>query len=189
MEKHTLDNIFKNLEHNFDTETPNTGHKTRFLNKLNNQNNIALKSKKNNNNFWKPFIAIAASVAILITLFTITPQTNSQYDLANVSPKMAETQDFFTAAINEELQKLKKESLPEAKNLIQDALKQIQILETNYQSLKIDLNESGEDNRVIYAMISNFQNRIDILKDTLTQIENIKQLKSSLNQEISELNM
>ena len=44
--------------------------------------------------------------------------------------------------------------------------------------LKDDLIDSGKDNRVIHAMIQNFQQRIDLLNNVLTQIENIKTLKN-----------
>ena len=49
----------------------------------------------------------------------------------------------------------------------------------------MDLNESGDDHRVIYAMISNFQNRINILQNTINQIKIIKQLKNQSNETIS----
>ncbi|GAA4882929.1 hypothetical protein GCM10023311_01300 [Flaviramulus aquimarinus] len=184
-----LEDIFKKPENNFDVENPATGHETRFLNKLKNQNEQPLEIAHVKSNFWKPFVGIAASVALIIALFVGTQQPRNSRDLASVSPEMANTQDFFTASIHEELQKLNKESLPEAQNLIQDALKQIKILETNYETLKVDLIESGDDSRVIYAMISNFQNRIDILQNTLEQIENIKQLKKSSHRVISESNI
>ncbi|MGB1308359.1 MAG: hypothetical protein ACPG6B_05580, partial [Oceanihabitans sp.] len=100
-------------------------------------------------------------------------------DLASISPEMAETQNFFTTTIASELTKLEKETNPEAKILIQDAMLQIIRLEKQYTNLKEDLLESGDDKRVIYAIISNFQNRIDILQNTLKQIENIKQLKNN----------
>lgn len=112
-------------------------------------------------------------------MFIGSLQQNESRDLASVSPKMEETQNFFTSAINEELNKLKEEASPIAQNLINDALKQIKILENDYTKLKVDLTNSGDDSRVIYAMISNFQNRIDILKNTLNQIEIVKQLKNS----------
>lgn len=188
MSKDKLDNIFKHLENDFDIEVPSSGHKARFLDKLNNQNNEGTKVIKLRTNIWKPVIGIAASIVLLISVSIGLNQKEGVVDLASVSPEMAQTQDFFTASINEELRKLKEESSPEVQVLIQDALKRIQLLEKNYESLKIDLKDSGEDNRVIYAMISNFQNRIDILQSTLEQIEIVKQLKNSSN-EISELNI
>ena len=176
MSKNKIDNLFKSLENKFDTENPDLGHQERFFQKLKTQDSSLNKKKKN---LWKPFIGIAASVTLIITLFIVSLQQNESRDLASVSPKMEETQNFFTSAINEELNKLKEEASPIAQNLINDALKQIKILENDYTKLKVDLTNSGDDNRVIYAMISNFQNRIGILKNTLNQIEIVKQLKNS----------
>ena len=103
-------------------------------------------------------------------------------DLASVSPELSETQDFFTVTIENELKKLNEERSPLTEQIINDALIQIQILEKDYQNLKTDLIESGQDQRVIYAMISNFQNRIDILNTVLEQIEDVKQLKNNTNE-------
>lgn len=185
MNKNTLDNVFKNLENDFDIEVPNEGHEKRFLSKLNDSKSLT-KYSETKTNFWKPFLGIAASIALILSIFVVTQQENNTGDLASVSPKMAETQDFFTLTINEELNKLNAASTPEVKNLIDDALLQIKKLENDYNSLKTDLIESGDDNRVIYAMISNFQNRIDILQNTLEQIEKIKELKKSSNLAASE---
>ena len=179
MSSNDLDNLFKNLEHDLDIENPNLGHDQRFLNKLIKQNSHELtQTTKPTRNLWKPILGIAASVVLLVSLFIGFQEENDGLrDLANVSPKMAETQDFFTISINEELNKIQEESSPETKILIQDAMKRIKTLEDNYESLKSDLTESGDDNRVIYAMISNFQNRINISQSTLEQIKNVKQLK------------
>ena len=117
------------------------------------------------------------SAADLADLLKKHTAENFLYPCSDVAGE--ETQNFFTSAINEELNKLKEEASPIAQNLINDALKQIKILENDYTKLKVDLTNSGDDNRVIYAMISNFQNRIDILKNTLNQIEIVKQLKNS----------
>ena len=108
-------------------------------------------------------------------------------DLASISPEMKETQTFFTNAIALEIDKLQQETSPEFKQLVDDALEQINKLETEYEKLKLDLTSSGEDKRVIYAMITNFQNRIDLLENVLEQIEEIKQLKNSNNENITTL--
>ena len=87
----------------------------------------------------------------------------------------SKTQDFFTSTIALELTKLNNERSPETEALINDALKQLDILEKDYNKLKIDLTESGNDKRVIYAMITNFQNRIEILQNVMQNIEEVKQ--------------
>ncbi len=179
MNKNNLETLFNRLENELDVEVPNINHSQRFLNKLNKRGELQLvKAPKQRRRLWKPLIGVAASIALLIALFIGGSQESNARDLANVSPKMAETQDFFTATINEELNEIQKESSPEVQSIIKDALLRIKALEGNYETLKTDLIESGDDNRVIYAMISNFQNRIDILQNTLQQIKNIKELKN-----------
>ncbi len=107
--------------------------------------------------------------------------------MASVSPEMAQTQNFFTSAISNELAKLEAEFTPETAIIVEDALKQIEILESKYELLKKDLSESGDDSRVIYAMISNFQNRIDLLQNVIQKIEEIKQLKQNTNENAATL--
>ena len=177
MKKDNIDNLFENFRSDFDLETPNNGHQERFLAKLKNQNPENHISSANHFNYWKPFLSIAASLVICFSVFTLLNPSNNIKDLASVSPEMSQTESFFTTAISEELTKLDEARTPETENLINDAMKQMTILEKNYESLKIDLTNSGDDKRVIYAMITNFQTRIDLLKNVLETIENVKQLK------------
>ena len=177
MKKDTIDELFDNLNGEFDVNEPNQGHELRFLDKLKANDVVANDSKKSSGFSWKPFLAIAASVVICLSLFITTQNEPEVLDLASVSPELSETQDFFTATIENELKRLNKERSPLTEQIITDALEQVQLLETDYQHLKIDLTESGSDQRVIYAMITNFQNRIDILNIVLEEIETIKELK------------
>jgi len=183
MSKNTLDQLFKRLENDFDVEEPSANHNQRFLDKLNKNGALQLvKVDKQRRRLLKPLIGVAASFALLITLFIGSQQNQNVNDLASVSPKMAETQDFFTSTIIEELSKIEKETSPETKALIDDTMIRMKALETEYESLKNDLSESGDDKRVIYAMISNFQNRIDLLQNALQQINTIKQFKNFNNE-------
>jgi len=178
MKKNNIEKLFENLEGSFDINETPTGHQQRFLNKLNAVEKTTVRSL----NWWKP-LSIAASIAILFSLGTVYMNANtSDNDLASVSPEMKETQSFFTTTINKELQILKDHKDPEAKFLVEGALKQINILEKKYEALKIDLAESGNDKRVIYAMISNFQSRIDLLEQVIEKIEEIKNLKAYRNE-------
>ncbi|MFB9052252.1 hypothetical protein ACFFVB_04100 [Formosa undariae] len=173
-----LDHLFKTLQNDFDVATPNTHHEDRFLAKLKKQE-INIRPAKKTYPFLKPLLAVAATVVLIITLtFTLKTKDNNTSDLASVSPEMAKTQSFFTATITQELKQLKKESAPEVQPLIQDALKQLNVLEVNYEKLKLDLTKSGNDKRVIYAMIANFQSRIEILESVMETIDNVKQLKN-----------
>ena len=179
MKNDTLNTIFNNLEGSFDTEAPELGHQLRFLDKLN--NGVAKTNKRRT--VWKPLLAIAASLVLMISFFTYTMQNSSDlHELANVSPEMATTQDFFTNTIATELEKLDEVKSPETQKLVDDAIFQISILDAQYLELKKDLSESGNDKRVIFAMITNFQNRIDVLQSVIQQIENVNQLKNNQNE-------
>ena len=182
MSTDNLNNLFEDLKADFDVEEPNSDHKKRFFNKLNHNENVVTTTETKSRSLWKPLLGIAASILLIVSLFLTNNKQEQTRDLASVSPEMAQTQDFFTVTIQNELKKLDNERSPLTDIIINDALKQIKILEKNYNKLKTDLTESGKDQRVIYAMISNFQSRIDILTTVLEQIEDVKQLKTNTNQ-------
>lgn len=182
MKKDSLENLFEDLKGQFDIETPQNNHEQRFLDKLKGNDLASAEVKKQSGFNWKPFLAIAASIIICFGLFTTLQNEPDALDLASVSPELSETQDFFTVTIENELKKLNQERSPLTEQIITDALAQIQLLEKDYKKLKTDLTESGKNQRVIYAMISNFQNRIDILNTVLEQIETIKELKLNTNE-------
>jgi DNA-directed RNA polymerase beta' subunit len=174
--KDNIEQLFENLDSQFDIEVPNLGHQQRFIDKLN-KTETKLASRKTN--YWKPLLAVAASVVLILSIvLNIKPDT-TQKDLASISPELAETQNFFSNTIAFELNKLKTEKSPETQTLVNDALLRLDRLELEYKNLKLNLTESGEDQRVIYAMITNFQNRIDVLQSTLLQIEALKTLKQN----------
>ena len=176
MEQDKLDKLFKKHQDNFDVHEPEQGHFQRFQHKLGNKSSNRVKTLFN----WRPYLAIAASVILLVSIsLLMNNPTETKMDLASVSPEMEKTQSFFTLTINEELKKINEEKSPETEVLIDDAMSQIKQLEADYEKLKSDLSESGSDQRVIYAMISNFQSRINILNTVLEQINTIKHLKNN----------
>ncbi len=178
MEHNDLNEVFNSLRNEFDVcETPQ-GHHSRFLKKLNSHN----ERKTTHQNWWKP-LSIAASFATLIIIGTIFFSPNAaKADLASVSPEMEQTQNFFTTTIEKELRTLQDYESPASKALVDDTLLRISNLEKEYENLKLDLVESGNDKRVIYAMISNFQNRIALLQQVIETIEEVKTLNNKHNE-------
>ncbi|TVZ28560.1 hypothetical protein JM83_3694 [Gillisia sp. Hel_I_86] len=171
---------------NCDLEEPETGHEERFLSKLNESRN--LKTSRNESlvrPLWTSWIAVAASIVFVILIAGSFLNTNilaKPADLAAVSPEMKETQEFYTKAIRAELQQVNASKSPETKIIIDDALVQLERLDKEYKKLRVDLSNSGKDKRVIFAMVSNLQQRIDLLNTVLTQIEEIKELKNNKNE-------
>ncbi len=169
--KNNLENIFKDKKGEFDFAEPNMGHFDRFEAKL--KNNSTVKVKKTS---WH-WLAVAASILLLIG-FWLGKQNNSNgYDLADVSPKMEETQNFYLASIHKEIEEIKSQQTPENQKIIDDAFDQLKILESSYQKLTVELKESSEDKRVIYAMIANFQNRLEVLQNLMIQLEEFENYK------------
>ena len=179
MKNNDFDELFDEL--NFDIEEPHSGHKERFFKKL--EKNSVEKTAKNGKarSFWTPILAIAASFLLAFFLlgdFIGTNAAAKNSDLASISPEMKQTQQFYTGLISKELNALEAEKTPETEAIIDDAMVQMEKLEKRYEGLRRDLKNSGKDNRVIQAMIQNFQQRIDLLNNVLSQIENIKKLNN-----------
>ncbi len=178
MKNDNLKEIFKEL--NFDFHEPEEGHRNRFLEKLNSCTSSA-KGKTKIRGLWAPFLGVAACLALVLflagNLFN-SGNLGKSGDLASVSPEMKQTQEFYTGLIENELKEIKEINTPETNALVKDALKQMEKLDAEYGNLKKDLLKSGQDNRVIHAMINNFQQRIDLLNNVLLKIEEIKSIKN-----------
>lgn len=178
MKTDNLKDLFDELD--FDIAQPAVDHEARFREKLKQH-----KKKKVKHSgvisLWLPVMSIAATflVAFLIFQGVFSNPFAAKQDLANVSPEMEQTQNFYASVIKTELENLQEKKTPETETVINDALKQLEILEEDYKKLSRDLNKSGQDQRVIYAMISNFQQRIDLLKTVLDKVNTINTLKNN----------
>ncbi|KAA1246923.1 hypothetical protein [Aquimarina sp. RZ0] len=178
-----IEQLFKRMENQLDISEPSDNHQVRFFEKLQEHNKlITLQQPKKQN--WTKIIAIAASITILFGITLITPliNTNETADLSSVSPQMEDAQNFFTVAIQAQLEEINKNSSTETDELVRDVMKQLEKLESNYETLKKDLVQSGNDKRVISAMITNFQKRASLLEEVLEKINDVNALKLLKNE-------
>lgn len=178
MKKDNLDRLFERLHDEFDVAEPQNGHQERFLEKLNkDQGTIALHKKKTA--WWKP-LSVAASIALVALLGyqAFGPQPSIKQQVVRMAPEVSQTEFYFANVIEQQIEVLQEEKTPETAQLVDDTLTQLQRLDKDYQSLEQDLIEGGDGKIILSAMITNFQTRIDLLKEVLSQIENIKNLKS-----------
>ncbi|MCM4161204.1 DUF4179 domain-containing protein [Antarcticibacterium flavum] len=177
-----IDELFEGLD--FDVAEPASGHEDRFLQRLKEKQKKPAPGGKLRM-LWSPIAAVAAGLVLIIliggNLMGSYSLTNSA-DLAGISPEMKETHQFYTSLITTELAKIEEAKTPETEALVNDALAQLEKLDNDYEKLKKDLKTSGQDKRVIFAMVSNLQQRIDLLNNVLTHIENIKELKNPNNE-------
>ncbi|GER60559.1 hypothetical protein [Patiriisocius marinus] len=178
--KDELDNLFESHKGTFDTAKAPVNHLARFMEKLH-QKETAVKT---NNNWLRP-ISIAASIVLILCLGTVGfSLVDTENSFASLPPEMIKTETFFKSSINTELQKLKAFNDPELQEIITETLTEIDLLEAQYSDLKEDLSQSGNDNRVIAAMISNFQDRINLLQEVQETLKDITTLKQNNDENI-----
>ncbi len=174
-----LEKQFRELEGQFDTEEPRLGHFSRFEVKVARQ---TTGQPKWNPKTWK-WLAVAASIALVFSVGLGNYSTEQGLELADVSPKMEETQSFFISTIQQEIENINLKRNPDNQQIIDDAFKQLNKLENNYKKLTVELDDSNKDKRIIYAMISNFQQRIEVLQALLQRLDELQQLKNNINDE------
>lgn len=175
--KDELEELFGKLQGRFDIEEPEAGHQERFLEKLNKSKGVVgIRPKKTT--WWKP-LSIAASLLLLcalgLQLYVEEPSIDQQ--VVQIAPEVSETQFYFASLVEEQVQELRNARSPETEQMVDDALKQLDKLEADYQQLERDLINGGNSKIILNAMIINFQTRIDLLKEVLTNIEEVKNLK------------
>ncbi|WP_262420295.1 hypothetical protein [Flagellimonas meishanensis] len=185
MKKDNIEQLFERLQGQFDLEEPKTGHRDRFMEKLQqHQGTVALHRKKST--WWRP-LSIAASVALIALLglqvFNIRPSIKQQ--VVQIAPEVSNTEFYFVSLVEEQVQLLKNQKTPENAQLVDDTLMQLEHLENDYKQLERDLVNGGDSKIILNAMITNFQIRIDLLKEVLNSIENIKNLNSYSNENIT----
>ncbi|QOD61766.1 hypothetical protein H9I45_04785 [Polaribacter haliotis] len=162
-------------ENNFDLQEPHSGHLERFERKLNRPNKKAKTS-------WK-WLSVAASVVLVLGFWLGSNHQKKQMDLADVSPKMEEVQNYFVSTINQEIKTLELNRSLDTESIIESALEELEELEDNYKLFVQELTKNGKHRRIIAAMIKNYQRRLDILERTLKQIDKIKN-SNNFNNEI-----
>jgi len=167
----------------FDTEEPTIGHFERFtakLERLDERTQGASKKTKQMASHWK-WLSIAASILLVVGYYFSFQHTDEPQEvgleLAAVSPEMEETQSFFTMTIQHELKQVNAKRTADNQVVIDDALEQLEQLEKKYTALKIELANSDYDRRIVIAMITNFQQRVEVLQALLVQLDEIETLK------------
>jgi len=155
-----------------DLELPK-GHEKRFMDKL---------GKKEKSYGLKIWYGIAATF-IFLSMFSffakdiilkrqfLKNQNEKMLQLSDISPKFHEVEEFYKAGIQSkivEFEKLNCKINDEQKYMIDKELEQ---LDVNYKTLQDELIKNKNDERIINAMIDNYQNKIDFLDLVINQIK------------------
>lgn len=159
---------------NFDLHEPEDGHFKRFEQKLHQP-----KQQKNLN--WK-WLSAAASIVLVFTFWLGTQTQKQPMDLADISPEMEEVQNYFVSTIYQELKTVEKYRSLDTEMMIEQALEAIEDLEDEYKIFVKDLNNGGNQRKIIAYMITNYQKRLEILEQLLAHIDQIKNSNSIQNE-------
>jgi len=147
------------------------------------------KSKISKSMLWR----IAASFLIIvgvgysINYFSSSPAEKSAElvkieSLGSISPELKTIENYYLASIQTEISNL--DETPENKELIDGFLEKIGELTTEYKVLTIELNEFGLNEKTINALIENLQLRLKLLIQLKEQINELKKLNISNNENI-----
>jgi hypothetical protein len=177
----SIEKLFGKLEGSFDVASPPQGHRERFRERLEASAGTSSGGKKGT---WWRNLSIAASIALLLSasVFLFQKEPSMEARVAEISPEVSETSQYFAGLVTRQIQELQKMGSPETEPMIADAIKQLEALEKDYQKLEEDLVAGGNSKFILSAMIQNFQTRIDLLQEVMTRVEEIKQFKNQTHE-------
>lgn len=176
-----IETLFRELQGSLDVEHPAAGHRERFLRRL--EGGEARPAKKTQP--WWRHLSVAASLVLFLaaSFFLLRPGPSLEEQVAEISPEVSQTSRYFAGLVSRQVLELREMESPETLPLIEDTLRQLQLLEADYQKLEEDLVAGGNSKLILSAMIQNFQTRIDLLTEVMERIEEVKQFKNQANED------
>ncbi len=139
------------------------------------------------------FLKVAASLLLLIglgSIFYVTTNSNLSQkavpikfeSLGSVSPELKKIENYYLASIQTEMLSLEETS--ENKELLDDYLEKISELTQEYKLLTNELNREGLNEKTINALIDNLQLRLKLLYRLKEQMNELKNLNKTKNENI-----
>ncbi len=176
MKKDSLEQLFQKHQNNWEIQELNSDHNELFLKKL--------KSNIPKRNYFISFAA-AASLLLIVGISFFYQSNEKPKNLQFASLETRQIDSIFTVLIENELLKIKEKKSPENEIIIQDALKQMKILDVDYQNIIQELKKNGENKLIILALITNLQTRISFLQNVLQHIESNEKIKNISDEKTS----
>jgi hypothetical protein len=163
-----INRYFKENHRLFDTEELPNGHLDRFENRLDSLH------KKSVNFGFKKYIAVAASVVLLIASINILTigfnrlNQSSNYLLVNASPEIQEAERFYKNEINAKIK-----IITHQKNTDNSLLSDIKEMNDYLQNIQEDIEQNPTDSRVIYTVLNSYITQIELLDEIIEQTKSI----------------
>jgi len=180
-----LEKIISENKDAFDALEPKGGHFERFQSKLDNYHG---KSRKISFSFVLKVAAVAVLV-VLSSLWTydtfISDQagTTSSDGMAatDISPEYREAEAYYASLVSQKYNEFDRLNLNDSieKNMI---LNELSDMDSLYNDLQVELQANPNDERVINAMISYYQLKIEVLNKIINRLNAIKPIKTKQNE-------
>lgn len=107
--------------------------------------------------------------------------------LGEVSPEYREVEQFYLRQVNQKFNEFNKSGLFVDSVQQTMIMKELNEMDSIYNSMKMDLKSSPEDERVINAMIEHYQLKLDIMNHIMEQLEDIKSNEKKTDHENTEI--
>lgn len=171
----TIEDIIKRGRSGFDDKEPSAGHFERFSFKLATRLHAG-RAKRS----IVPYLLKAAVVTLLVTLSSlwtfdhfVRPNLKTKMTLGEVSPEYHEVERYYVQQVNlmeNEFTSLDL-STPEQKDAL---MKEMASMDSVYVELQKELRANPNDQRIIDAMITHYQTKIEVMSYILAQLKEIK---------------
>ncbi len=172
-----LEKQIQAMRQKFDSEEPSSGHMERFEQKLHRQSR-SLFSRI-------PYALKAAVVLLLVALSSILiyEQARIYYSnqrvlsLQDISYEFGEAEFYYTSLINNKYQEINRLNIddPKQKKMLMVELDEMDKL---FHSLQKDFQVNPTDRRVINAMISHYQLKLEVMSQIISHLEEVNQVNN-----------
>jgi hypothetical protein len=126
-------------------------------------------------------IVLTGTLGILYNNSAINNLNKSELSLSVISPELKEVEDYYLGEINEkynEISNLSKNSSPEVETEVNKVISDMNL---GYFFLKKELESNPKQERVVNALIEQYQVRIEMLDQILLTLQKVKQLNLNGN--------
>lgn len=163
-----LEILIRDSRDEIQNDLPHDGHFERFEMKLDNNR------KKKPVRFLAYVSSIAAVLVVALLVFTPGQGTSSSYTLSDVSEQYADVETYYQNTINKQFTLLESYEGSLDSEALKVAMEELEAYDTIYIQLCFDLAAAPNDERVINALLSYYQTKLEIVSTILNELENQK---------------
>ena len=165
----SLEQLILDNRDEIQNDLPPEGHFERFEMKLS-------RNSRKHSNYWIGFISGMVAVLIIGLLLFVNPgkKMKNSMTLGSVSGQYAEVEYYYTRSIMHQTQKLNEYSEKYGKDdpSMKIVLKELEEYDRTFSQISSELRTTPSDERVINAMITYYQTKLEIINKILNEIEN-----------------